>query len=788
MPRLDKDLRRDQMRAYESLVSAMEMSLGVPVDYKQGVISNIMWAGFEDEVNHGFKLELGIELNKPPAYDGLVSGEAWYNAHEAGHGRTLLPPTNFGAIGTLGEAYATLTGLKGGALMYRGEEYIRFHLGYHDFFLRHLHGAPLQNDGDEIETMQFLTNYINAHYGWTPHRRMILEWSNTFLPLRTALQNSGQSDMETFATIYSWICDSNLGLLFDTAGFAATETAVADGLAVIDAYQAGLEQPVLTLGTNTVRTAQTSIAVGLATPLTQEVRQIAFTLDYDPLKMRFGRHYKRDLTSDDSWQFAWLQEVMPGQIVVMMEGSEGISGPGSLAQFNFSILPGVSGPLPFMLSGVTIDDAGRPGDSGELASPVQPVIGPFPTLPSAMAGVEYSTLIWAIGGASPCEWAVVEDNLPPGLSINTISGEISGIPSEPGEYLFRVRCINAAEQETHRWFTTHVTDTTHFLDVIIEGSGTVSSVPNGIDCPESCSHAVAEHTVVYLTATPGPFNEFIDWSGSAECSDGILVMDEPHACTATFGENVLTGIDIEKHTNGEDADEGPVGDDPTGPLITFGEAVTWEYFVENTGEITLTGITVIDDQGTADESDDVIVDMPGMSLQPGEQMTGSLTGSAIAGQYANTAHVTGKPPQGLESVSDSDSSHYFGVNPAITIEKQTNGEDADLAPGPLVTAAESVTWQYHVENTGNITLTGIMVIDDQGTAEETDDVVIQMPTTTLRPGEQMTGSLDGSAVAGQYANLATVTASSPVGADITDSDHSHYFGKRADWIFKSGFE
>lgn len=50
-------------------------------------------------------------------------------------------------------------------------------------------------------------------------------------------------------------------------------------------------------------------------------------------------------------------------------------------------------------------------------------------------------------------------------------------------------------------------------------------------------------------------------------------------------------VDIEKHTNGEDADI------PTGPQIPVGNPVTWEYFVTNTGSMTLTNVTVEDDQG-----------------------------------------------------------------------------------------------------------------------------------------------------------------------------------------------
>ena len=54
---------------------------------------------------------------------------------------------------------------------------------------------------------------------------------------------------------------------------------------------------------------------------------------------------------------------------------------------------------------------------------------------------------------------------------------------------------------------------------------------------------------------------------------------------------VTPAIDIEKATNGEDADS------PTGPIIAVGGTVTWTYVVTNTGNVALTNVTVSDDQG-----------------------------------------------------------------------------------------------------------------------------------------------------------------------------------------------
>ncbi|ADE35587.1 SdrD B-like domain-containing protein [Methanohalophilus mahii] len=109
-------------------------------------------------------------------------------------------------------------------------------------------------------------------------------------------------------------------------------------------------------------------------------------------------------------------------------------------------------------------------------------------------------------------------------------------------------------------------------------------------------------------------------------------------------------IDIEKSTNGEDADN------KTGPLVLNGNNVEWTYNVTNTGYYNLTDVSVTDDKlghiGTIS------------LLQAGQSQEFTVNGIANPGQYGNNATVVGTPPSG-PNVSDSDPSHYFGVNATI---------------------------------------------------------------------------------------------------------------------------
>ena len=110
--------------------------------------------------------------------------------------------------------------------------------------------------------------------------------------------------------------------------------------------------------------------------------------------------------------------------------------------------------------------------------------------------------------------------------------------------------------------------------------------------------------------------------------------------------------------------------------------------------------------------------------------------------------------------------------PAVQLVKSTNGEDANDAPGPTVQVGQTVTWTYRVTNTGTVPLTGVTVVDDRG-------VTVTCPGTTLAVGQSMTCTGTGVAVEGQYRNVGTVTASSPT-VSVTDTDPSHYFGRRPD--------
>lgn len=89
--------------------------------------------------------------------------------------------------------------------------------------------------------------------------------------------------------------------------------------------------------------------------------------------------------------------------------------------------------------------------------------------------------------------------------------------------------------------------------------------------------------------------------------------------------------------------------------------------------------------------------------------------------------------------------------PSIDIEKWTNGQDADEAPGALINEGDPVTWTYVVVNDGNVPLTDVTVSDNL--LGNITNCSKSMPTT-LEVGETLTCTALGTA---------TVVEEPPVG-------------------------
>ncbi|MGH3370352.1 MAG: Calx-beta domain-containing protein, partial [Nocardioidaceae bacterium] len=267
--------------------------------------------------------------------------------------------------------------------------------------------------------------------------------------------------------------------------------------------------------------------------------------------------------------------------------------------------------------------------------------------------------------------------------------------------------------------------------------------------------------------------------------------DAHHFGTAT------PGIHVEKYINGVDADQ------PSETLILpVGSSVIWTYVVTNQAGVPL-AVAIVDDHGTPGlAGDDFIPQFVGGDtngnglLDPDEVWTYTRAGHVVVpGLYVNVVLVTGTH-QGT-TVYDDDLSHHFGSDPHIDVEKAINAvdpwhptslEDADGAPIPELLIGTPVVWTYLVSNSGNVPLTGIVLVDDNGTPGDPSDDFFPDYIGGDANGDGLldvdevwlftsAGVRSYVVVAGTYTNRAVVTGRAPVtNVEVTDADVASHFG------------
>jgi uncharacterized repeat protein (TIGR01451 family) len=252
----------------------------------------------------------------------------------------------------------------------------------------------------------------------------------------------------------------------------------------------------------------------------------------------------------------------------------------------------------------------------------------------------------------------------------------------------------------------------------------------GAETSATASYVVSEADL------PGPLVNNVVVTGTPSAGPQVTTSD-----SATVVFQTQPGLTVVKTPNVFDA--------------TVGTTIDYTYRVINSGDVTLSGLLAVDDQ-----LGPIILDAT--TLAPGAETSGAasdLVGEAdLPGPLLNRVIVTGTPPVGHAVTGHASAAVALTSNSALRVEKSANVTTAGIGT--------TVTYAYQVTNSGNVTLSNLVAVDDKLGP-------ILLTTTTLAANETATGNASyvvrEADLPGPLINTVVVTGTPPVGAPVVGS-------------------
>jgi len=258
-----------------------------------------------------------------------------------------------------------------------------------------------------------------------------------------------------------------------------------------------------------------------------------------------GVEYVHTLTADGSMPILWELEngnLPPGLTVsnTLMYGGAIQGNPTTEGTFNFTVK--------------AVNSAGY--DTKALSIKVHPSSFYIMTdsLPDGTVGVDYEQIL-AVYGAPPVTWSLENGDLPPGLTLNTSSCSISGIPTTEGAFEFTLKASNSAGSDTKALSikilspVNITTDTLpngtigDFYEQILTVSGTppiVWSLENGTLPPGLTLDALVG-SISGIPTTEGTFGFTLKAcnSASSDTKEFSIIVMKPWGITKTEVSNIV---------------------------------------------------------------------------------------------------------------------------------------------------------------------------------------------------------------------------------------------------------
>jgi len=207
----------------------------------------------------------------------------------------------------------------------------------------------------------------------------------------------------------------------------------------------------------------------------------------------------------------------------------------------------------------------------------------------------------------------------------------------------------------------------------------------------------------------------------------------------------------------------------TAPTATAGDLASFDFTATNTGNVTLTDVTIVDHLGGVSALAYTWPGSPGV-LAPGQSATATATfelrQSDVNAEYLdNSATAEGRPPAGGVVTADAEVRVMVPSTTELTLTKS-----ASVAGAGPAAVGDVVTWTFVLRNTGDVTLTDADVQDPFPGLSTLDYV---WPTGTpgllaplATPTATATSTLTQADIdRGFVQNAATATARTPSGAE-----------------------
>ncbi|MEU7788975.1 CshA/CshB family fibrillar adhesin-related protein [Amycolatopsis sp. NPDC049159] len=200
-----------------------------------------------------------------------------------------------------------------------------------------------------------------------------------------------------------------------------------------------------------------------------------------------------------------------------------------------------------------------------------------------------------------------------------------------------------------------------------------------------------------------------------------------------------------------------------------GQEVAYSFVVTNTGNVTLTALSVRETHFTGSGGPPAPV-CPAGALAPGQHVTCTATyrvtqSDVDAGRIDNTAVAAGTPPSGGPPVESAPASAAVRITAAAALTITKAARPIDVNGDGSIGAGDRIEWTITITNTGAVTVREIRVDDPSAGA-------VTCPAKALAPGQAMTCTVPAHTVTaadvatGRVRNVATAAGTGSDGSAV----------------------